>query len=86
MDYDPQRGYWYIDIDLVGGDGNFIKFRRNDGWGWNMGLADGEEGGLSGNLQQGGVGNDIPIAESGNYRVIFTILSDDAGTYELIKN
>jgi hypothetical protein len=86
MEYDPQNGYWYIDINLNGGDGNFIKFRKNDGWGWNMGLADGEEGGLTGNLQQGGVGNDIPIAETGNYRVIFTILSDAAGTYELIKN
>lgn len=86
MEYNPEEGHWYIDIDLVGGDGMFIKFRKNDGWSWNMGLADGDPGGLSGNLQQGGVGNDIPIPESGNYRVIFTILSDAAGTYEIIKN
>lgn len=85
MAYDPAKGHWYITIDLIGG-GEFIKFRMNDGWAWNMGLADGEDGGLSGNLQQGGVGNDIPIAEAGSYTVYFTILSDAAGTYELIKN
>ncbi len=84
MDYDPETKRWFITIDLEGG--KYIKFRRNDGWSWNMGLADGEEGGLSGDLQQGGVGNDIPIAESGNYTVYFTILSDDAGTYEIVKN
>lgn len=84
MDYDPAKGYWYINIDLIGGE--FIKFRMNDGWSWNMGLAEGVTGGLSGALQQGGVGNDIPVPETGNYTVIFTILSDDAGTFELIKN
>jgi hypothetical protein len=84
MDYDPAKGYWYITLDLEGG--KYIKFRRNDGWGWNMGLADGEDGGLSGNLKQGGVGNDILIAESGNYTAYFTIYSDAAGYYELIKN
>ena len=83
MDYNADKGYWYITIDLVVGH---IKFRRNDSWSWNMGFVEGETPGMSGNLQQGGVGNDIPITEAGNYTVIFTILSDDAGTYEIIKN
>ena len=51
-----------------------------------MGFTEGTEGALTGTTQQGGVGNDIPITEAGNYTVIFTILSDDAGTYEFIKN
>lgn len=84
MDFNAAKGYWYITLDLAGG--KFIKFRKNDGWAWNMGLADGENGGLSGDLKQGGVGNDIPIAESGNYTVYFTILSDAAGKYQIVKN
>ena len=48
-----------------------------------MGLAD---GGAEGELQQGGVGNDIPIAEAGNYTIVFTILSNDAGTFTIVKN
>lgn len=80
MDYDAKKGYWYITIDLVEGH---CKFRRNDGWSWNMGLAD---SGIEGELQQGGVGNDIPITEAGNYTVTFTILNDDAGTYTITKN
>jgi len=84
MDYDAKTGRWYITIDLIGGQ--FIKFRKNDGWAWNMGLADDEKGGLTGDLKQGGVGNDIPIAESGNYTVYFTINNDNEGSYELVKN
>lgn len=83
MDYDVKGDFWYITIDLVEG---FIKFRKNDGWAWNMGFVEGETPGMSGNTQQGGVGNDIPINEAGNYTVKFVILSDDAGTYEIIKN
>ncbi len=86
MDYHVASGTWRVTVDLEGGADMYVKFRKNDSWSWNMGLADGETGGLSGKLQQGGVGNDIPIAESGNYTVIFTILSDEAGTYEIIKN
>jgi len=84
MEYDSELNRWSITLNLVGG--KFIKFRRNDGWAWNMGLADGETGGLTGKLKQGGVGNDIPVAESGNYTVYYTILSDAAGSYQLIKN
>lgn len=80
MDFDYKTGRWYITLDLVVG---YIKFRKNDGWAWNMGLAD---SGNPGELQQGGVGNDIPIDEAGNYTVYFTIISDAKGTFELIKN
>ncbi|PIF04668.1 MAG: hypothetical protein CSA36_09095, partial [Draconibacterium sp.] len=87
MDYDPATDTWRINLDLVAGA---IKFRKNDGWGWNMGFADGEENKMKdnvmkGKLRQAGVGNDIPIPEDGNYDIIFTILSDEAGTYEIIK-
>lgn len=80
MDYDSKTGSWFITIDLVPG---FCKFRKNDGWAWNMGLAD---SGVPGELKQGGVGNDIPITEAGNYTVVFTILNDNAGTYSIKKN
>jgi hypothetical protein len=80
MDYDSKTGSWFITIDLVPG---FVKFRKNDGWAWNMGLAD---SGTPGELKQGGVGNDIPITEAGNYTVVFTILNDNAGTYSIKKN
>lgn len=79
MEYDPETGTWSITLDLVDG---YIKFRKNDGWAWNMGLSD---SGVDGELQQGGVGNDIPVT-AGNYTVIYTILSNDAGLYQLIKN
>jgi hypothetical protein len=83
MEYDPATKTWSITLDLVVGA---AKFRKNDGWAWNMGFTEGTAGDLTGTLQQGGVGNDIPITEAGNYTVIFKILSDDAGTYEFIKN
>ena len=80
MDYNAKTGTWSITLDLVAG---MIKFRKNDSWSWNMGLAD---SGAPGELKQGGVGNDIPVTEAGNYTVTFTILSDAAGTYKLVKN
>lgn len=80
MDYDPKTGTWFITVDLVKG---FCKFRRNDSWTWNMGLAD---SGIPGALKQGGVGNDIPINEPGNYTLAFTILNDNEGTYTIKKN
>jgi hypothetical protein len=46
-----------------------------------MGLSD-----VEGELQQGGVGNDIPITSAGNYSITFTILSDEKGTYTIVKN
>ncbi|WP_430931598.1 SusE domain-containing protein [Saccharicrinis sp. 156] len=83
MNYDAAEGTWSITLNLISG---MIKFRLNNSWSWNMGHVEGEEPGMSGNTQQGGVGNDIPISEDGNYTIIFKVLSDDAGTYEIIKN
>lgn len=84
MDYDSEGGFWYITINLVPGA---CKFRKNDGWGWNMGLVEGTANpGLEGPTQQGGVGNDIPITEAGSYTVKFYIYSDAAGKYQFVKN
>jgi hypothetical protein len=84
MEYDPATKTWSITLDLTDG---VVKFRKNDGWAWNMGFVEEETPGFTGALQQGGVGNDIPLPDgAGNYTVIFTILSDDAGIYEFIKN
>ncbi len=78
MEYDYDKHYWYITTDLYVG---FFKFRKNSSWSWNMGLSD-----VEGELQQGGVGNDIPITSAGNYSITFTILSDEKGTYTIVKN
>lgn len=83
MDYDAKNDQWYITVDLIVGH---IKFRRNDGWAWNMGFVEGDTPGMEGPTQQGGVGNDIPINEAGNYTVRFAIYSDNAGYYWITKN
>ncbi len=83
MDYDAKADQWYITLDLVVGH---VKFRRNDGWAWNMGFVEGTTPGLEGPTQQGGVGNDIPIDEAGSYTVRFAIYSDDEGYYWITKN
>lgn len=87
MDYDSESNSWKINLDLVEGA---FKFRKNDSWNWNMGFVEGEtptmvDGVMKGNLQQGGLGNDIPITEAGNYDITFTILSDTSGTFEIVK-
>jgi len=78
MDYDYDKHYWYITTDLKVGK---FKFRKNSSWSWNMGLSD-----VEGELQFGGVGNDIPITSAGNYSITFTILSDEKGIYTIVKN
>ncbi|HLN53705.1 MAG TPA: SusE domain-containing protein [Lentimicrobium sp.] len=76
MDYNPVTGLWEITIDLVVGD---IKFRKNDGWAWNL-------GGPLDNLV--GDGANIPIAEAGNYTITLNITSDadKKGTATVTKN
>jgi hypothetical protein len=76
MDYNPVSGTWSITLDLVSG---FIKFRKNDGWAWNLG---GTPDALVHN------GPDIEVADAGNYTVTLTILSDagELGTYTIVKN
>lgn len=80
MDYNAELGKWYITMTMVDG---FFKFRRNDGWSWNMGLLQGSTAGMEGPLQQGGVGNDIPIT-AGTYTIYFTIYNDAEGYYEIV--
>ncbi len=73
MDYDAQTGTWSITIDLIDG---FIKFRKNDGWAWNL-------GGTPDNLTQGGA--DIAVT-AGNYTITLTIINDATGTAKIVKN
>jgi len=73
MDYDAQSGTWYITTDLTDG---FIKFRKNDGWAWNL-------GGELDELEQGGP--DVPVT-AGNYTITLSIINDDTGTATIVKN
>ena len=73
MDYDAQSGTWYITADLVDGE---IKFRKNDGWAWNL-------GGSLDALTQGG--DNIPVT-AGNYTIRLTIVNDATGSVVITKN
>lgn len=73
MDYDAKTGTWSITVDLIDG---YIKFRKNDGWAWNL-------GGTTDALTQGGA--DIAIT-AGNYTITLTIINDATGTCTLVKN
>lgn len=59
MSWDNVNGVFTATLDLVAGE---IKFRANDGWDYNF-------GGDLGALVPGGA--NIPIAEDGNYTIIF---------------
>jgi hypothetical protein len=73
MDYNAQSGTWFITLDLVDGE---IKFRKNDGWAWNL-------GGTPDNLTQGG---DNIAVSAGNYTITLTIIDDATGTYTIVQN
>ena len=73
MDYNAQTGTWSITLDLIDG---FIKFRKNDGWAWNL-------GGELNNLTQGGA--DIAVT-AGNYTITLTIVNDTTGSAKIVKN
>ena len=73
MDYDSKTGTWSITVDLVDGE---IKFRKNDGWAWNL-------GGTHDNLTQGG--DNLPVS-AGNYTITLTIINDATGTCTIVKN
>ena len=77
MDYDAQSGTWYITTDLVDGE---IKFRKNDGWAWNLGFGDDKD---LGNLVQGG--ENIPVT-AGNYTITLTIVNDATGSAVITQN
>jgi hypothetical protein len=73
MDYNAQTGTWSITLDLKAGE---IKFRKNDGWAWNL-------GGSPDNLTQGG--DNIAVG-AGNYTITLTIINDATGTAKIQKN
>jgi hypothetical protein len=73
MDYNAQTGTWSITLDLIAGE---IKFRKNDGWAWNL-------GGTADNLTQGG--DNIAVG-AGNYTITLTIINDATGTFKIVKN
>ncbi len=73
MDYDAASGTWSITLDLIDGD---IKFRKNDGWAWNL-------GGTTDKLTQGG---DNITVSAGNYTITLTIINDATGTFTIVKN
>lgn len=77
MDYDAQSGTWSITTDLVDGE---IKFRKNDGWSWNL-------GGTADKLEHNG--SNIAVT-AGNYTITLTITNEtagsEAGTCTIVKN
>ncbi len=82
MDYDAQSATWYITLDLIDGE---IKFRKNDGWAWNLGgLPDTPVAlGESNELVQGGANLAVT---AGNYTITLTINSEDTGSATIVKN
>lgn len=87
MDYDPDKGVWYVTqyIDITANMSptdayNGVKFRLNDDWTWNLGGLD-----LS-NLTLGSKDN-IKISASGNYTFTLTINADGkTGSCTIVKN
>lgn len=76
MDYDAASGTWHITIDLIVGE---IKFRKNDGWAWNL-------GGTPDNLVHDGA--NLPISSAGSYTITLNILNDvgELATCTIVKN
>lgn len=78
MDYNIANGTWYITVDLVAGE---IKFRKNDGWSWNL-------GGTPEKLEHNGP--NLSITAAGSYTITLTITNDtqgsEAGTCTIVKN
>lgn len=78
MDYNRKKGFWEVTTALGNGE---IKFRKNDGWAWNLGLD-----GTTGKLKHDGP--NIPVPSAGNYYITLTITSYDApaaGFYTMTK-
>jgi hypothetical protein len=75
MDYNIDTKRWVITIDLVVGE---IKFRKNDGWAWNLGGVD------VNTLVQGG--DNLPISSAGNYTISLEIINDLTGRCTIVKN
>lgn len=79
MNYDSKSGTWKITVDLIDGE---YKFRKNDGWAWNLGLA---KGGSKVDLVHNG---DNIAVKAGNYTLTLTIVNDagEIGTFTIVKN
>lgn len=77
MNYNAATGTWSITVTLI--DGTF-KFRKNDGWSWNLGY-NADSSSLVYN------GSNVPIT-AGNYTITLTIISDalQTGTFKAVKN
>ncbi len=81
MIYDPVTRTLSITLDLVQQDApdNGIKFRANDGWDLNLG-----DSGADGTMEFGG--DNIGVAESGNYTITLDLSNPREYTYSLVKN
>ncbi len=81
MVYDPVAKIWSLTIDLVqqAAPDNGIKFRANDGWDLNIGDSDAD-----GTMEFGG--DNIGIAEDGNYTITLDLSNPRAYTYSVTKN
>lgn len=77
MTYDNVSGTWSVTVDLVGGQE--YKFRANNAWDINLG-----DSGNDGSLEYGG--DNIPLAESGNYTVTLDLSQPRAYTYTITQN
>ncbi|MCU4157415.1 SusE domain-containing protein [Carboxylicivirga sp. A043] len=79
MEYDLKSDTWSITVDLVVGE---FKFRKNDGWAWNLGQTEA----LDENLEHDG--SNVPVSEAGNYTIVLDIISDadEIATFTITKN
>ncbi|MDA3953326.1 MAG: SusF/SusE family outer membrane protein [Bacteroidales bacterium] len=76
LEFDFDLKKYKITIDLTA---DFIKFRANDDWATNLGDTDAD-----GVMEFGG--DDIPVAEAGNYTVYLDLSHPAKFSYELVKN
>jgi len=76
MTYDAVTSTWRITLDLSAGQ---LKFRANDGWGWNYG-----DTGTDGSLENDG--DNLIIDTAGNYTVVLDLSTPRAYTYSITLN
>lgn len=76
MVYDAETGTWSITMDLTASE---FKFRANDGWDINFG-----DSGADGSLEFSG--DNIAVAEAGNYTITLDLSNPRAYTYSVVKN
>ncbi len=81
MTYDADNKVWTVTLDLTAQEApdNGIKFRANDAWDLNIG-----DNGADGTMEFNG--ENIGIAESGNYTITLDLSNPRMYTYTLTKN